>query len=288
VLIATAVAALATAPALGSPAPDGTAALSPNTTGAASHLKLDVKGQDGGLRPKVVPSAFALAFQKGFTLNAQVVSGVCTADQASNDQCPETSRLAKGTIAVAVNGQNFTATFGLFRADPVQSGDPSGIAFTYHETSSGFHGGDIGRLHPIDDPVYGTEIRIDPLPLPKLPPGLTITLNELQMDAGAGTLAPAVHPVAKKKKRKLSCTAKAKRIKNKRKRRAALHRCAALKRRHSTHHTRSAHAAQTGSTFIQNPPDCSAGAWMIRVEFDYGNNGNELRDASAPCAAARR
>src|SRR5947209_10918639 len=105
--VALLVLAVAAPAAGGSPAPDGTAFVAPTAAGAGSHLKIDAKGQDGGLTPKDIPTALGIAFQKGFTFDPKAVAGTCTADQASNYACPPDSVLANGSFIGIVEGPGF-------------------------------------------------------------------------------------------------------------------------------------------------------------------------------------
>jgi len=119
------------------------------------------------------------------------------------------------------------------------------------------------------DPVYGSQIRFDKLPLPDLPPGITITINELKLDLGAGTAAPAHTPAVQRKK------------KHKR-----LPVCTRKRRKHCRHVKKKtrAHAAATGA-FLTNPTTCT-GNWTVALELDYANH-TERREATVPCTATR-
>ena len=263
------------------PAPDGTAFVNPATAGAGSHLKIDAKGQDGGLTPKDVPTAMTLAVQKGFTFDPAAVASTCTADQAKNYACPADSTVANGSFIGVVtgpgfgpNGHPFDAAVTFFKAPPQQSGDPAGIVFSFKESSSGFQGESIGRLMDLpSDPVYGSQIRFDKLPLPSLPPGITITINELKLDLGAGTAAPAHTPAVQRKK---------KHHKKKRLPPCSRHRhkhCRDTRKKHAR-----AHAAATGA-FLTNPATCT-GNWTVALEMDYASH-QERREATVPCSASR-
>jgi len=268
------------------PAPDGTAFVNPQTAGAGSHLKIDAKGPDGGLTPKDVPTAMTLAFQKGFTFDPAAVKSTCTSDQAKNYACPADSTVANGSFIGVVtgpgfgpNGQAFDAAVTFFKAAPQQSGDPAGVVFSFKEASSGFQGESIGRLMDLpSDPVYGTQIRFDKLPLPDLPPGITITINELKLDLGAGSAAPAHSPAVQRKKKHSKkrlpvCT-----------RHRHKHCRHVRKKRRSSSSTR-AHAAATGA-FLTNPTTCT-GSWTVALELDYAKH-DERREATVPCTAASR
>lgn len=283
VAAALALGGLAPAAASASPAPDGTAFVNPSTAGAGSHLKIDAKGQDGGLTPKDVPTAMTLAVEKGFTFDPAAVAATCTADQAKNYACPADSTVANGSFIGVVtgpgfgpNGQPFDAAVSFFKAPPQQSGDPAGIVFSFKESSSGFQGENIGRLMNLpSDPVYGSQIRFDKLPLPDLPPGITITINELKLDLGAGSAAPAHTPAVRRKKKHKKrlpvCTHK--RHKH----------CRHVKKKKKKHAR--AHAAATGA-FLTNPTTCTSAGWTVALELDYASH-QERREASVPCTASR-
>jgi hypothetical protein len=272
VLVITVCAALANA----SPAPDGTAFVVPTAAGAGSHLHIDAKGQDGGMTPKEIPAALGIAFGPGFTLDASAVPGTCTADQAKNYACPADSTIANGTWSGVVqglgfgeNGQPFNAALTFYKAPPQQPGDPAGVVFMYKETSYSFQGEGLGRLENTGDAAYPVAIRFDKLPLPDLPPGLTITLQELKLDIGAGTATPAHSPkvTRKRHRHRLPYCSKKRR-----------HHC-----RHRHHRRHSASAAAAGS-FITNPATC-AGGWTVQIQMDYSSH-QERREANVPCTPA--
>lgn len=280
--IVLAFAALASA-AFASPAADGTAFVVPTTAGAASHLHIDAKGTDGGLTPKEIPLAMGISFDRGFAFDPAAVAGTCSSDQAKNYACPADSVIANGSFIGVVtglgfgpNGQPFNAAISLYKAAPQQSGDPMGVVFTYKEASSGFQGEGLGRLMtlPSDSP-YGTALRFDHLPLPDLPPGLTITINEVKFDIGAGSATPAHSPkVTRKRKRHHH---KKRRHCTKRYRHRHHGHCPHKRRHHRRHHAR----ASASGSFLTNPATCTTG-WGVQLEFDYKGH-NEVREASVPC-----
>jgi hypothetical protein len=265
--------ALALAPAA---AAQVTAQLNPNTAGAGSHLILDGKGTDAGLRPQTIPSGLAIGFDKGFAFDPTAVAGVCSDDAAAKFTCPANSIVATGSIdllgegfAFGAHGTAFTAQLTFYRATPRQPGDPMGVVFYFREPSSNFQGASIGRLRPASDPVLGEELRFDKLPIPALPNGLHFTLRELKLDFGAGAATPPVR-VTKKKRR------------------------ARRSRVRGDSFTRTSARFVPGATFatgptfpasaalLKNPSTC-AGTWRVRLEVDYGD-GPQTHDAAAPCA----
>ena len=273
--------ALGASAALATPAQDGTAFVVPTTAGAASHLHIDARGTDGGLTPKEIPLAMGISLQRGFTVDPSAVAGTCSADQAKNYACPSDSLIANGSFVGVVtglgfgpNGQPFDAAISLFKAPPQQAGDPAGVVFQYKESSSGFQGEGLGRIMNLPaDSTYGTAIRFDKLPLPSLPPGLTITINEVKFDIGAGSATPPHSP----------------KVTRKRHRRHRPH-CTKRYRRHHhghcPHKKRRRHTARTSATgaFLTNPATCTTG-WSVQLEFDYKTH-QELREANVPCTSA--
>src|SRR4051794_7715413 len=274
----------APAAATASQAPSGTAKLDPATTSTGAHLLLDAQGAEGGgFHRQEIPTALSISLQKGFAFDPAAVAGICSDDQANNEQCPPNSIVGTGTLDVLAegyafgpNGQHFTAQLTFYRANPRQAGDPMGVVFSFRESSSGFHGSSIGRLTSIDDPILGPQLRWDQLPIPKLPPGMSFTLQRLRMDIGAGTATPPQR-VKPKKKRKHRCRKVTRRTKSGHKKTVFV----CPKRKHKKKTT--AHKAQAGA-LLTNPPTCT-GSWRVGLEITY-KDGTEQRDADAPCQAA--
>jgi hypothetical protein len=272
------------------PAAASTATLDPATAGAGSHLLLDAQGADGGgFHKQEIPGGLAIAVNKGFAFDPAAVGGVCSDDAANNDRCPPNSIVGTGLldvfaegIAFGASGQHFTAQLTFYRANARQQGDPMGIVFAFKELSSGYHGTTIGRVMAIDDPILGTQLQWDKLPIPSLPPGMHFTIERLQVNLGAGTATPPtrVKPTPKPNCRKVRRHGKRyylckKRVKTMRCRKHG-HRWLCRKR---------AKAAQDGGAFLTNPTTCT-GSWRVRLQLAYPS-GIETRDADAPCSAAR-
>src|SRR3954469_22283861 len=266
-----------------SKAPDGTAKLDSATAGGGEHLLPDAQGAaGGGFHRQEIPNGLAIGLQKGFAMDPAAASGICSDDAANNDQCPPNSIIGTGSLDVLAegyafgpNGQNFTAQLTFYRANPRQPGDPMGVVFQFREPSSGFHGASIGRLTTLDDPILGPQLRWDQLPIPKLPPGMSFTLQRLRVDIGAGTATPPQR-VKPKKKRKHRCRKVTRRTKSGHKKTVFV--CPKKKHRKKT----TAHKAQAGA-LLTNPPTCT-GSWRVRLEVTY-KDGTEQRDAGAPCQA---
>lgn len=250
------------AAAAADPAPAGMFVLKPAAAGAPSQLVMDAEGPGGGFLAGQVPSGMAFWLAKGFVLNPAAVPGVCTNDQAKNNSCPASSQFAAGTIDVAISGlinQSTTATVGLFVGAPQQTGDPAGAVFSFSVPAFGASGASVGRIVNTTDAVYGTELLFTQLPIPGIPPGLTITLKNFKLTtlAPSGTLPKATPtPTAKKKQRKHK--------KHRRKRRR-----------------KKAHKA--AAPFLTNPTTCS-GAWALRLQVFYGASTQD-RVAAVPCTS---
>jgi len=265
-----------------------TATLSPATAGAGSHLLIDAQG---GFHNQEIPGGLAIAVNKGFAFDPAAVAGVCSDDAANNDACPANSIVGTGVldllaegVAFGANGQQFTAQLTFYRATARQQGDPMGMVFAFKETSSGYHGASIGRVRSLDDPILGTQIEWNNLPIPPLPPGMHFTFERLRLDVGAGAATPPVRvqPTAKRAPncRKVRRHGKRYYLCRKRVKRWRCHRSGKkwLCRK-------PAKSAQDGGAFLTNPTTC-AGTWRVRLQLAYPS-GIETRDADAPCSAAR-
>ena len=256
-----------------------TAQLTPNTAGAGSHLVLDAKGTDAGLRAQTIPAGLAIGLQKGFTIDPSAAAGVCSDAQAGKNACPANSIVGTGSLdvlaegfAFGAHGTAFTAQITFYRATPRQPGDPMGVVFFFREPTSGFQGSSIGRLEPAGDAALGQEIRFDKLPIPSLPSSLHFTLRELKLDLGAGASTPPVRVTKKKRKHRVR-----------------------------RHHGRYATLLSTrwagtppgaialepggpaGAALLTNPTTC-ASSWLVRFEVDY-SDGPQTHDAQAPCVS---
>ena len=100
---------------------------------------------------------------------------------------------------------------------------------------------------------------------------------------GGDAPAPASTP---KRKKKLSCRQRARRIKNAGRRRAALKRCA-KRRRHARHRARRTTARAAAQT--QHAPfastGCASGQWPFELQVAFKGGGSEKLDASVTCNA---
>jgi hypothetical protein len=284
-------AAAVAATSLASPAPDGTVSVSPNTPAVPSKFHLDAKGEPGGFPEGKIPSKMSVDFQPGFGFDGRSVSVFCKDSEAADYKCPESSRIGKGSVDVTLHGQflppsgeNYTAALSFYAAAPRSSGDVLGVVFQFFEKSSGLQGSTIGRLIPANgDPAYGSELRFDKLPLPDIPPGITITIKRWTFDLTAQRTTPSSGATGKKKKRLPVCSRH-----RHRRCRTVLPRCT-KKRKHHCRRKAKKHirlpAPPPGETYtlVRNPPSC-AGSWAIRLRITYAN-GTQTREAKAPCSA---
>lgn len=286
--------AIAVAPARAAMAPAGTATLDPVTAGAGSHLLLDAQGPGGGgFHRQEIPTGLSIALNRGFALDPAAVAGVCSDADAGNDACPAGSIVGTGVLdvfaeglAFGPGGQHLTAQLTFYRAGPRQAGDPMGIVFSFKELSSGYHGASVGRVLTLDDPLLGLEVRWDKLPIPDLPPGLHFTLERLRVNLGAGTATPPVRvkPAAKPKRNCRRVRRHGKRYYLCRRRVKSM-RCHRHGKRYLCRRRHRARAAQDGGALLTNPVAC-AGTWRVRLSLVYPS-ATEVRDADAPCTAAR-
>lgn len=264
------VAALAAAPAAAaSPMAAGSLTVAPNAPGAGSHLVVDAGASDAGFRKGQLPTAFEIAFQKGFVLDTTAVAGTCTTGQATKDQCPANSVLGNGGIDVLLNGATYHAQLTFFRADTA-----NGVIFYFKEPQSGFNGASVGTVQPTDTAPYGELLTFDKLPLPALPPGLDIQLSHLKLDIGAGSAAPVKAKPKPRRKHKRYCVKYRGHGKHRR--------CV----KYSSHKPKRKPRAHTSAatSFILNPPDCTAGSWTVQLRWTYKDGTQELREGAASCA----
>ena len=277
--------ALACALILAAPAgADTTAKLDPATASAGSHLLLDAQG---GFHRQEIPGGLTIAVNRGFAFDPAAVAGVCSDDAAGNDACPPNSIVGTGLldvfaegIAFGPGGQHFTAQLTFYRANPRREGDPMGIVFAFKELSSGYHGATIGRAVSIDDPLLGSQLQWDKLPIPSLPPGMHFTFERLQVNLGAGSATPPTRvrrtpncrKVRRHGKRYYLCRKRVKSMRCRRSGRRWLCR-------------RRAKSAQDGGALLTNPATCT-GTWRVRLQLAYPS-GIDTRDADAACSAAR-
>src|SRR3712207_7998410 len=104
VVLGTAVcaAALAAPPALGQEQIEGTATVDPNLAGSPSTLRVTGKGQ--GTTGGELPRAIALRAARGFRVDTRARARRCSAQQASNFECPKESRIGGGRVTGTASG----------------------------------------------------------------------------------------------------------------------------------------------------------------------------------------
>jgi hypothetical protein len=169
--------------------------LSPDKVGKPSTLTVTATGPfsgGGGL-----PTAASLKVQKGFKSSLHAVPTLCTAAQANANSCPARSQVGTGNATATVSGLGFnfnpTVAFTLYLGPPQQHGDISSVVIVgtlqNAPTSGTSHA--TGRL--FKRPGGGLELLFDKLPNFSAPSGFTVTLNSLQLSAGAKRSARKGH-----------------------------------------------------------------------------------------------
>jgi hypothetical protein len=100
---------------------------------------------------------------------------------------------------------------------------------------------------------------------------------------GTTSTTPVSPTTGAKTRKSLSCQAKARRIKNKRKRRAALRRCAKSKKKARKGSARAAQAASSYSPFVS--AGCTGGGWPFHAEATFSDGSKETADATVACTS---
>ena len=184
--------ALTAAAALASTAPPGTLSLVPNTAGHASKLVIDAS-LGGNAQSNAQVQSVVLSGTRGLRFDPRSRRARCTSQQASNFGCPAASRIGTGQAQGHASGAlvpggryDFTASIQAFLAPPQQSGDLAGVVLQFNEPKSGQRGSTTGRVVPVASGPFGIQLRFDDLggAMPP-PPGVTITIDRLQMTSGA-------------------------------------------------------------------------------------------------------
>jgi hypothetical protein len=165
--------------------------LVPNRAGQPSQLRVDVDPSALGI-PSEVPRSAVLAVAHGFRFDRRARSAPCSLVQASAFDCPESSRIGRGSAVVVVSGaivpggsMELTATIDVFMAPPFARGDFFGVEVQVSEPRFGQRGRFQGRLLPVNDPRFGAELRFDSFAAVPVPPGVTVDLRRLQLTVGA-------------------------------------------------------------------------------------------------------
>ena len=178
--------------AVAADAPPGAVQLSPNVAGRASELRIDL-GEEalaGRSSNDERPRSLHLQGTRGLRINPRAVARRCTDEQADAYNCPERSRIGRGTAEgraeAGLIGTDFTADIDVFLAPRRQAGDIAGVVVQVREPQSGERFSVKGRIIPLADGPFGSELRFEGLDGGgQLPPGVTVTLRRVQLTAGA-------------------------------------------------------------------------------------------------------
>ena len=164
------------------------ASLSPNKVSKPSGLTITATGpfSSSGL-----PKSVDIKVQKGFRSSPKSVRVLCTAAQASKNTCPKKSHIGSGTAKVTATflGSTYhpTVALSLFLGKPQRKGDISSVVITGTLENSPYGNGttssSTGRL--FKRAGGGLELLFANLPNYTLPPGVTVTLDSLQIKAKA-------------------------------------------------------------------------------------------------------
>jgi hypothetical protein len=158
--------------------------LTPNKVSKSSTLTISANGpfSFSGL-----PKSAELLVQKGFKSSAKSVPVLCTNAQASSITCPTKSKVGSGTaVATGTFGafsQQDTIALSLFLGVRQQQHDIASVVVVgqdsvFHAT---LHG--VGRLFKTSG---GLELLFSQFPsVSSLPSGTSVTLNSLDLKAGA-------------------------------------------------------------------------------------------------------
>ncbi|TMK40279.1 MAG: hypothetical protein E6G56_08270 [Actinobacteria bacterium] len=177
----------ATAPASADTAPMGSAIAQPHRAGAPSHIVVSGSGSSAGLGG-TSPKGITLAVYRGFRLDLRTIAARCTST-ANPARCPKSSQVAsgsfRGTATYPGGAFPFNGTIQAFLAPP-SAGALADVIVVVSVAGMTYSG--RGQLVAVAGPVYGYELRADPLPagaVPAVPAGVTVTLDELSVNVGA-------------------------------------------------------------------------------------------------------
>jgi hypothetical protein len=175
-------------------APPGAVRLSPEVAGRASELRVDVGGEvlaqrTGGEQPR----ALSLFGTRGLKIDPRSVAGRCTDAQADAYDCPGSSRIGDGSAQGRAEGplvpggaMDFTASIDVYLARARQQGDVAGVVVLIREPQSGQRFNGKGRIVKVASGAFGSETRFEGLDGGgQLPPGVTVTVNRVELRVGA-------------------------------------------------------------------------------------------------------
>jgi hypothetical protein len=129
--------------------------------------------------------------------------------------------------------------------------------------------------------MFGDVIQFDKLPVPQVPPGIDITLNNLKLDLGAPDLSVSQFAATAGPGTQTPAQSHRKHRKHRRHKAGKRHAKAKPKSRRAQARLTPSPAAHS---FLTNPPSCG-GSWAIRVAWGY-SDGQRTADAGAPCTTA--
>ncbi len=262
-------------PAAADPAPAGTATAQPNQVGKPSSIVIRASGSSGGLGQSL-PQGVTVALFSGFGVDLGAVSERCGASDAKNATCPAASRVAtgqfQGQASFAGTQQPISGTLNAFLAPP-SGGD---LADVVVEVSAGGQSrSGRGQLVAVNQAPFGYELRFDPLPASMVPPGASVSIDQLTLTIGASRVEGARPPVPKRPaahRRHRRCRTKH----CARRRRASRHRRVSAPRR-----GKRARGPAVTHSLLTNPSTCS-GSWPLQLRVRYSDH-TDVRDAPIAC-----
>jgi hypothetical protein len=217
--------------------------LSKPVAGKATHITIDIKGEDPAAGGQV-PRSIAVKAVRGLKVDSAAVAKLCSRSDAQSDNCPSESRIGGGNAVIYASGpfispKDYTATADLFLAKPAQTGDIAGVVARF--SLGGFSVHVIGRIIRIPSGPLGVETLFDKLDSQAKPPaGYTAKFKSLHLTFGAG------RSVKKKSKK------------------------------HKKHRKKVRH------DLIRNPSTCG-GSWPWEVLVRYPNAYQKVIDGSVAC-----
>ncbi len=162
-----------------------TTTLSPNKVSKASTLTVTAEGPFTGLSG--APKSVVLKVQKGFKSSAKSVPVLCTRTQANNNACPSESKVGSGQVVATGSfgpiQQQDMISLTMFLGTRQKQSDVASVVIVgtdslAHQTVHG-----VGRLFAVKH--GGLELLFNQFPNVSVPAGTTVTLDSLQLMAGA-------------------------------------------------------------------------------------------------------
>ncbi len=225
--------------------------LDPNLVGRGSHLIADVRPA-GASSSAEQPRSIALAAVRGFRFDPRARGGRCTPTEANEQACPASAKIGAGSVQGRASGvlvpngsQSFTASVEIFLARAFRGGDMAGVVLQVREPSSGAKSSIRGRVVRLPEGPYGLELRFEDFGSSASPfPGVTVTIDRIQLRAGASRVV-RVRRTVRRGGRRVRVT-----------RRVRYH-------------------------LLRNPSTCS-GSWAYRLSVSYTGR-DESQTGFAPC-----